>query len=105
MELGMIKSDLIANIANKMTHLPEKTIANSVNKILSLMSDTLSANGRIEIRGFGSFSLHHHEPRDAHNPKTGEKVRTQAKYTPHFKPGKELKERIDNAKNNSSIQE
>lgn len=101
----MIKSELIAAIAGKMTHLPEKTITDSVNKILEIMNQTLMHNGRIEIRGFGSFCLHHHPPRNAHNPKTGEKVRTESKYTPHFKPGKELRERIDKSKDKKIIEE
>lgn len=101
----MIKSDLIAIISGKMTHLPEKIITECVNKIIEQMNETLVNNGRIEIRGFGSFCLHHHPPRNAHNPKTGEKVITDAKYSPHFKPGKELRERIDNSKNQKIIEE
>lgn len=91
----MIKSELIANLAAKMTHLPEKQVSDCINRILELMSDALVDNKRIEIRGFGSFSLHYRPPRNAHNPKTGDKVVTQAKYSPHFKPGKELRERVD----------
>jgi integration host factor subunit beta len=101
----MIKSEVIANIAKKMTHLPERTITESVNNLLGLMSDVLVKNERIEIRGFGSFSLHYRPPRDAHNPKTGERVRTVAKYSPHFKPGKELRERIDESKSYHPIHE
>lgn len=91
----MIKSQLMASLAAKMTHLPEKQVTDSINRILELMSDALIKNQRIEIRGFGSFSLHYRPPRNAHNPKTGEKVITEAKYSPHFKPGKELRERVD----------
>jgi integration host factor subunit beta len=91
----MIKSQLIEHIAARMTHLTEKQVADGVNKILELMSKALINNQRIEIRGFGSFSLHYRPPRNAHNPKTGEKVITEAKYSPHFKPGKELRERVD----------
>lgn len=98
----MIKSELITAIANKMTNLPEKGITDGVNKLLQLMSNTLIANERIEIRGFGSFALNYRPSRDAHNPKTGEKVRTPAKYNPHFKPGKELRERIDKSKDQPS---
>ena len=90
----MIKSGLISNLAAKMTHLPERTVANSVNLLLQLMSDALVNEQRIEVRGFGSFSLHYRAPRNAHNPKTGERVTTNAKYSPHFKPGKELRERV-----------
>ncbi|MDP1603479.1 MAG: integration host factor subunit beta [Legionella sp.] len=91
----MIKSQLIADLAAKMTNLPEKQVTDSINRILELMSQALIEGQRIEIRGFGSFSLHYRPPRNAHNPKTGEKVVTEAKYSPHFKPGKELRERVD----------
>jgi integration host factor subunit beta len=94
----MIKSQLIACLTGKMTHLPEKQVGDSINRILDLMSDALIDGQRIEIRGFGSFSLHHRPPRNAHNPKTGEKVVTEAKYSPHFKPGKELKQRVDQSR-------
>lgn len=94
----MIKSELIASLAAKMTNLPEKTVAEAVNCLLDLMSNALIEGQRIEIRDFGSFSLHHRPPRQAHNPKTGEKVITEAKYTPHFKPGKELRERVNASK-------
>ncbi|KTD19589.1 integration host factor subunit beta [Legionella londiniensis] len=99
----MIKSELIANLAAKMTHLPEKQVTQCVNTILDLMSDALVQGQRIEIRGFGSFSLHYRPPRNAHNPKTGEKVVTEAKYSPHFKPGKELRERVDASRKSKPI--
>lgn len=94
-EVGMIKSELIEHIAAKMTDLSEKQVADGINRILELMSEALIDGQRIEIRGFGSFSLHYRPPRNAHNPKTGEKVVTEAKHSPHFKPGKELRERVD----------
>jgi len=94
----MIKSDLVALMAGKLTHLSEKDVALSVNDIIEYMSDSLASGERIEIRGFGSFSLHYRPPRNAHNPKTGEKVTTEAKYSPHFKPGKELRELVDATK-------
>jgi len=59
------------------------------------MSESLSSGERIEIRGFGSFSLHFREPRVGRNPKTGEAVTLAGKYVPHFKPGKELKDRVN----------
>ena len=65
----MIKSELIEHIAARMTHLTEKQVADGINRILELMSDALINNQRIEIRGFGSFSLHYRPPRNAHNPK------------------------------------
>lgn len=88
-----------------MTHLPEKKIADGVNLILDTMSESLSEGRRIEIRGFGSFSLHYRAPRNAHNPKSGEKVITTAKYTPHFKPGKALRERVDASRQSCSIRD
>jgi integration host factor subunit beta len=91
----MIKSELIAVLATKMTQLPEKQVTDAINRILDLMSDALIQGNRIEIRGFGSFSLHKRPPRNAHNPKTGEKVFTKERSSPHFKPGKELRERVN----------
>lgn len=91
----MIKSELIENLAAKMTHLPEKIVVDGVNLIIDSLAVALQQNQRIEIRGFGSFTLHHRRPRNAHNPKTGEKVVTKDKFTPHFKPGKELRERVN----------
>lgn len=97
----MVKSELIVRIANKFQQLPEKDIELGINQILERMSETLQTNGRIEIRGFGSFSLHHRPSRNAHNPRTGEKVVTMHKYAPHFKPGKQTRERIDQARLNN----
>lgn len=94
----MIKSELIARLAAKLTHLTEKQVTDATNKIFDLLSDALLNWQRIEIRGFGSFSLHYHPPRKAHNPKTREKLITEAKYNPHFKPGKKLKLRVNRLK-------
>ncbi len=94
----MVKSELIHFIANKQQSLSLEDVELSINNVLDYMCDALSNGNRIEIRGFGSFSLHYRPPRNAHNPKTGEKLATEAKYWPHFKAGKELKQRI-NAKN------
>lgn len=91
----MIKSELIERIAARMTQLSEKQVADGVKQILDMMGKALIDKQRIEIRGFGSFSLHFRPPRNAHNPKTGEKVVTKEKYRPHFKPGKELGERVN----------
>lgn len=91
----MIKSELVNIIANRQQSLPVKDIEVSINQVLENMSHALSQGKRIEIRGFGSFNLHFRPPRRAHNPKTGEKVATIAKYTPHFKPGKELRARVN----------
>jgi integration host factor subunit beta len=91
----MVKSKLITQITNKYKQLSEKDVELGVNQIISGMSEALSRGDRIEIRGFGSFDLHYRPSRTAHNPKTGEKVITLPKYSPHFKPGKELRERIN----------
>src|SRR3990167_10914459 len=91
----LIKSQLIGEISKHFPHLPEKDIALAVNHIIECMSGTLSNGGRIEIRGFGSFSLHFRTPRKAHNPKTGEKLVTHSKYAAHFKPGKAMREEVN----------
>lgn len=92
----MIKSQLINRIVQKLPDVPEKDLIDAVNYLIEQMSDCLGHGGRIEIRGFGSFCLHYRPPRNAHNPKTGAKVVTLPKYTPYFKPGKELRERVNN---------
>lgn len=97
----LIKSQLIGELSKHFPHLPEKDIALSVNHIIEHMSDVLNQGGRIEIRGFGSFNLHFRPPRRAHNPKTGEKLVTNPKHAVHFKPGKELREKVNN--NRSTI--
>jgi integration host factor subunit beta len=94
----MVKSELINQIAAKQSNLTLHDVELGVNHILERMSNSLGDGERIEIRGFGSFSLHYRPPRKAHNPKTGERVYTTAKYTPHFKPGKDLRERVNNNK-------
>src|SRR3990167_3502433 len=89
----LIKSQLISELSKHFPHLPEKDIALAVNHVIEHMSETLAQDGRIEIRGFGSFKLHFRPPRRAHNPKTGEKLVTNPKYAVHFKPGKELRDK------------
>lgn len=93
--MTMVKSELINRIASRQENLPIKDIELSINQILECLSLSLSKGERIEIRGFGSFSLHYRAPRKAHNPKTGERVFTTAKYTPHFKPGKDMRDRVN----------
>ena len=90
----MTRSDLIMLLANLHPQLLAKDVDLAVKVILDSMSATLSRGGRIEIRGFGSFGLNYRPPRQGRNPKTGEKVEVPAKYMPHFKVGKELRERI-----------
>jgi len=94
-ESFMVKSELIQQIASRQHGLSLEDVELSINQILDYMSDMLSKGTRIEIRGFGSFSLHYRPPRNAHNPKTGEKLETVAKYWPHFKCGKELRVRLN----------
>ena len=91
----MTKSELIESIARKQKHLPSKDVELAVKHLLELMSDSLADGKRIEIRGFGSFSLHYRPPRLGRNPKTGEPVALAGKYVPHFKPGKDLRERVN----------
>lgn len=93
----MTKSELIEVLASKQSHLALKDVELAVKTLLDLMSQSLSRHERIEIRGFGSFSLHHRPARLGRNPKTGEAVHLPPKAVPHFKPGKELRERVDNA--------
>ena len=91
----MTRSDLIARLAELHPQLLAKDTEFAVKLILDALSDTLSKGGRIEIRGFGSFSLNYRRPRQGRNPKTGDKVAVPAKYLPHFKAGKDLRERVD----------
>ena len=86
----MTKSELIDRIAGKQSQLSSKDVELSVKAMIEYMSQVLSEGGRIEIRGFGSFSLHYRIPRVGRNPKTGTPVSLTGKYVPHFKPGKEL---------------
>lgn len=94
----MIKSELINRVGKHFSNLDSQIIADAVNLILDSMSNALENGQRVEIRGFGSFSLHFRAPRNAHNPKTRERVMTAPKYSPHFKPGKELRERINDSR-------
>lgn len=91
----MTKSEVIEKIAEKQLHLPVKDVELSIKQILTLMSDSLANGERIEIRGFGSFSLHYRAPRIGRNPKTGEPVSLSGKHVPHFKPGKDLKLQVN----------
>lgn len=94
----MTKSELINLLAERFPQLVVKDAELSVKSILDAMTDKLSSGERIEIRGFGSFSLNYRPPRSGRNPKTGSKVQVPEKYVPHFKAGKELRDRVDNSK-------
>lgn len=91
----MTKSELIELIAARQSQLSVKDVELAVKTVIEQMSETLAAGNRIEIRGFGSFSLHYRAPRIGRNPKTGESVGLAGKYVPHFKPGKELRDRVN----------
>ena len=92
---SLTKSDLIDNLSRNQGHLAYKDVELAVKSLLEMMSNALSNGDRIEIRGFGSFSLHYRPPRIGRNPKTGDSVALAAKHVPHFKPGKELRERVN----------
>ncbi|HET8701593.1 MAG TPA: integration host factor subunit beta [Nitrococcus sp.] len=97
----MTKSELIELIAANQQHLAYKDVELAVKTLLEYMSEVLSAGERIEIRGFGSFSLHHRPPRIGRNPKTGDPVALPGKYVPHFKPGKQMRERVNSSRDDS----
>ena len=91
----MTKSELITLLSDKFSQLVHKDAELSVKTIIDSLANTLSKGGRVEIRGFGSFSLNHRPARLGRNPKTGAKVNVPEKFVPHFKPGKELKIKVD----------
>ena len=91
---SITKSDLIGNLFKNNRHLPNKDVKMAINYLIKMMSKTLSTGEQIEVRGFGSFSLHYYPPRTGRNPKSGEAVNLSGKYVPHFKPGKELRDRV-----------
>ncbi len=95
----MTKSELIELLARKQKHLPTKDVELAVKHLLELMSNALASGERIEIRGFGSFSLHFRPPRQGRNPKTGEAVSLAGKFVPLFKPGKDLRDRVNENRN------
>ena len=92
----MNKSDLIKRMSDRLDELQTRDVDMAVHTMLELMSDRLATGSRVEIRGFGTFSNHYRQPRVVRTPKTGEVgIHKPGKYVPHFKPGKELKERVD----------
>lgn len=93
----MTKSDLIEILSERQSLLNYRDVELAVKLILEQMSESLSNGERIEIRGFGSFTIHHRPARVGRNPKSGESVSLDEKYVPHFKPGKELRDRVNNA--------
>ncbi len=95
----MTKSELIALLAENpllvQDRMSVKEVDEAVNRIINVMAGALAQGNRIEIRGFGSFALNYRPPRIGRNPKTGQSVDVPAKYAPHFKAGKEMRERVD----------
>jgi len=89
------RSELIEALVEKQPHLAHRDVELAVKAVLERMGSSFEFGDRIEIRGFGSFSLHYRPARIGRNPKTGESVHVEDKFSPHFKPGKELKERVD----------
>ncbi len=97
----MTKSELIEKLAERQPQLSLKDVELVVKSLLEHMAQSLAQGERIEIRGFGSFSLHYRAPRVGRNPKTGQSVSLEGKHVPHFKPGKELRDRVNDSIKNS----
>jgi integration host factor subunit beta len=93
------KSELIESIADRYEMLSSRDVELAIKTMIDSMAQVLASGGRIEIRGFGSFSLHYRAPRIGRNPKTGDTVKLLGKYVPHFKPGKELRDRVNDGPN------
>jgi integration host factor subunit beta len=95
----MNKSELIKRMADKLEQLSNRDVDLAVHTLIEIMSENLASGGRIEIRGFGTFSNHFRKPRMVRNPKTGEVgIHKPGKFVPHFKPGKELRRRVDKSR-------
>ena len=94
----MVKSELVRALNEKLPDIQLDDVESAVNCLLKHMADALVQGERIEIRGFGSFNLHHRPPRSARNPKTGEMFQLPAKVAIHFKPGQEMRDRVNAAR-------
>ena len=101
----MLKSELVRALNEKLPELQKKDVELALNCILGQLENALVQGRRIEIRGFGSFDLRHRPPRIARNPKTGEAVNLPAKVALHFKPGKEMRDRVNAARDKCGITE
>lgn len=101
----MTKSELVQALSSKFSELQHRDVELAVNCMLGQMADALTQGKRIEISGFGGFSLHHRAPRTARNPKTGEAVNLPAKVALHFKPGKEMRDRVNAGRTKCHIRE
>ena len=91
----MIKSELVQAIAERNPHLYQRDVENIVNAILGEITEALARGDRVELRGFGAFSVKNRPPRLGRNPRTGDKVHVEEKWVPFFKTGKELRERLN----------
>jgi integration host factor subunit beta len=96
----MTKSELIAMLASKQPHLPHKDVALAIDAIIQTLTDAVAAGQRIEIRGFGGFSTNLRQARLGRNPKTGEAVPVLARRSLHFKPGLDMRQRVDESRSN-----
>jgi len=101
----VVKSELLHALSEKLPELQIKDVELALNCMLNQMADALAQGERIEIRGFGSFDLRHRPPRIARNPRTGEAVDLPAKVTVHFKPGKEMRDRVNAVRDKCGITE
>jgi integration host factor subunit beta len=97
-DISMTRAELIARLAAQQHHLTTEDVELAVKMIVDQLSDTLARGERIEIRGFGAFSLRTRQSRMARDPRTGEPVAVLAKRVPYFRPGKEMRERVDAAR-------
>lgn len=91
----MLKSELTERLSKKFTHISLQNIASSTTLMIETIAAAMIKQKRIEVRGFGSFTINHYKPRKAHNPKTGKHFIVPSKSRPNFKAGKELRERIN----------
>ena len=99
----MNKSELIKRMSDKLDQLSNRDVDLAMHTLIEIMTDSLSSGERIEIRGFGTFSNHFRHPRTVRNPRTGEVgIHKPGKFVPHFKPGKELRKRVDTPRPNAS---
>jgi integration host factor subunit beta len=93
----MIKSELVQSIADSNPHLFQRDVENIVNSVFDEITNALAEGNRVELRGFGAFSVKNRLPRAGRNPKTGEAVSVEEKWVPFFKTGKELRDRLNAA--------
>jgi len=102
--MSLIKSQLIQNITEANPHLFVRDVERIVNTIFNEISNSLASGKRVELRGFGAFSVQHRKERMGRNPRTGESVNVEEKYIPRFKTGKDLRLKLNSEKNASDNQ-